>query len=115
MEMGTAPFRFHGSYVGKFEAYVCPRCKRVYFTENAYNDVMEIPLNPDEASDFSDEVLMPMVRVTSPIVVYTPRRISSANIESKTDSLDTYILSLEDRPEFKKTNKQDYDLQEVVA
>ena len=70
MEKTEAPFRYRGSYIGKFDAYVCSNCKRVYFTEKAYNDIMQLPLNPDEQDNYSETVNMPSVTAISvPIII----------------------------------------------
>jgi len=114
MKKGKAPFKFHGSYVGKFEAYICDRCGRTYFTESAYKEIMGIPLNPDEAVNFSEEVQMPKVTVVSPVVVYRTRKAPSINIEVGVKKLDTLVLGSEESSEHKMTNTQSPDL-EVVA
>ena len=44
MELKEAPFRYHGSYIGNFEAYVCGVCHHIYFTENAKKEIMEVHL-----------------------------------------------------------------------
>jgi DNA-directed RNA polymerase subunit RPC12/RpoP len=70
MKKTEAPFKYHGSYIGKFDAYVCTNCKRVYFTEKAYKDIMQLPLNPDEQSNYSETVNMPSVTaISAPIVI----------------------------------------------
>ena len=70
MEKTKAPFRYHGSYIGKFDAYVCTNCKRIYFTEKTYNDIMQLPLNPEEQDNYSEPVNMPSVTVISvPIII----------------------------------------------
>jgi len=40
MNLSKAPFFYHGSYIGLFEAYKCSFCHRVYFTERAYKEIM---------------------------------------------------------------------------
>ena len=114
MRKGNAPFKFHGSYVGKFEAYICGKCDRTYFTESAYKDIMGMPLNRDEAINFSEEVKMPPVTVVSPVITYRLRRAPSVNVKSKVNELDTFVLGSEESSEHKMTNTQSYDL-EVVA
>ncbi|MCL5889149.1 MAG: hypothetical protein M1597_04245 [Candidatus Thermoplasmatota archaeon] len=53
MKKRMEPFRFHGSSLGKFEAYVCNLCGQTYFTEKAFKDIMEMPTNPDRAINSS--------------------------------------------------------------
>ncbi|MEM3861588.1 MAG: hypothetical protein QW203_03785 [Thermoplasmatales archaeon] len=42
MEKKLAPLKYHGMYIGRFDAYVCPRCHRTYFTEKAYHEATNI-------------------------------------------------------------------------
>lgn len=70
MKKTKAPFKYHGSYIGKFDAYVCNECNRTYFTEKAYKEIMKLPLNPDEQNDFSDFVdMQPEIVISSPIII----------------------------------------------
>ncbi len=57
MEKKLTPFKYHGTYIGRYDAYVCNLCHRIYFTEGAYNEIMDLPLNPDETREFSDETV----------------------------------------------------------
>ena len=84
------------------------------FTESAYKDIMGMPLNRDEAINFSEEVKMPPVTVVSPVITYRLRRAPSVNVKSKVNELDTFVLGSEKSSEHKMTNTQSYDL-EVVA
>ena len=65
MKKGEAPFRFRGSYFGHFEAYVCGYCKRNFFTEKAYAEIMEFPVRTSQNYVFSTEVQMPVMRTYS--------------------------------------------------
>ena len=47
-----APFYYHGTYIGLFKAYVCDFCKRKYFTEKAYKDIMATPTSLDDFLPF---------------------------------------------------------------
>lgn len=117
MKKGKAPFKFHGSYVGKFEAYICGLCGRTYFTERAYKEIMEMPLNSDEANNFSEEVDMPSVTVVSPSIIYKSRKEPSMNIElkeyKKPDKSFTFVQLSEESSEHKRTNTQNNDLEVV--
>ena len=52
MELKEAPFRYHGSYIGNFEAYVCGVCHHIYFTENAKKEIMEVPTSLEDFEPF---------------------------------------------------------------
>ncbi len=39
MELKMAPFERDGVAIGNFEAYVCPNCGRVFYTDNGYNEL----------------------------------------------------------------------------
>jgi uncharacterized protein with PIN domain len=39
MELKMAPFERDGAIIGNFEAYVCPNCGRVFYTDNGYNEL----------------------------------------------------------------------------
>ena len=39
MELRMAPFERDGIIIGNFEAYVCPNCGRVFYTDNGYNEL----------------------------------------------------------------------------
>ena len=39
MELKMAPFEREGVIIGNFEAYVCPNCGRVFYTDNGYNEL----------------------------------------------------------------------------
>lgn len=52
MELKKAPFQLHGKFMGTFEAYVCPNCHRKFFTQKAFEEIMKIPIFPDDFSDF---------------------------------------------------------------
>ena len=39
MELKMAPFERDGVTIGNFEAYVCPNCGRVFYTDNGYNEL----------------------------------------------------------------------------
>ena len=43
MQFKNAPFRYHGDYIGNFEAFLCGVCHHFYFTENAKRDFMAVP------------------------------------------------------------------------
>ncbi|MEM3845819.1 MAG: hypothetical protein QXU98_08970 [Candidatus Parvarchaeota archaeon] len=62
MEKKLAPFKYHGMYIGMFDAYVCPVCHRTYFTEKAYKEIMDMPLDFDNYPGFSEEIKMPSIR-----------------------------------------------------
>ena len=49
MRLKNAPFRYHGDYIGNFEAFVCSICHHMYFTENAKDEIMAVPI---ELKDF---------------------------------------------------------------
>ena len=65
MKKGEAPYSFHGSYLGHFEAYVCGYCKRNFFTEKAYDEIVGIPVGDSEDLVFSTELKMPVMRTYS--------------------------------------------------
>lgn len=78
MRKKLSPFRFHGSYLGRFEAYHCSFCYRVFFTEKAYHEIMKVPTSLDDFIGFVDqEVINNKVPEKPPIV----------SLESKSDSL----------------------------
>ncbi len=58
MEKKPAPFYYHNHYIGKFEAYVCSECHRKFFTEEAYNEIMKIPIFPKDFSNFIENSLI---------------------------------------------------------
>jgi hypothetical protein len=74
MEKRLAPFKYHGMYIGKFDAYVCNFCHRTYFTEKTYKAVMDLPLNPDDYGDFSEEAYMPPVKSFSIFILLKRRK-----------------------------------------
>ncbi|MDA8054182.1 MAG: hypothetical protein M0Z77_00850 [Thermoplasmatales archaeon] len=74
MERRLAPFKYHGMYIGRFDAYVCSFCHRTYFTEKTYKEVMDLPLNPDNYSDFSEEVNLPSVKSFSIFILLKKRK-----------------------------------------
>ena len=39
MELKMAPFEMDGVTIGNFEAYVCPNCGRVFYSDNGYNEL----------------------------------------------------------------------------
>jgi len=49
MVLKKAPYKYDGSYVGVFEAYVCNFCHRIYFTEDSLKEILELPIS---LSDF---------------------------------------------------------------
>jgi hypothetical protein len=55
MKKGMAPFLFHGSYLGQFEAYICDFCHRNFFTEKAYREIMMVPTSLDDFTSFVDQ------------------------------------------------------------
>lgn len=55
MKLKEAPFRYHGSYIGNFEAYVCGVCHHMYFTENARREIMEVPTSLEDFGPFIEQ------------------------------------------------------------
>ena len=107
-----APFKFHGSYVGKFEAYKCEQCHRVYFTKRTCREIMTIPLNPDEASNFSDENKLPTEKAFSPVIIANKKKtVSTVNIGSV--PLESYLVALERPNDRNWTDEHDSELQTV--
>ena len=39
MELKMAPYEKDGVTVGNFEAYVCPNCGRVFYTDKGYEEL----------------------------------------------------------------------------
>ncbi len=39
MDLKNAPYKQNGEYIGDFEAYVCPSCGRVYYTDKGYAEM----------------------------------------------------------------------------
>ena len=39
MELKMAPFERDRVAIGNFEAYVCPNCGRIFYTDNGYNEL----------------------------------------------------------------------------
>lgn len=56
MKLTKAPYIYHGSYIGLLEAYVCNFCNRVYFTENAYHEIMAVPTSLEDFKPFEEQV-----------------------------------------------------------
>ncbi len=80
MRRGLAPFHFHGSYIGQFEAYICNFCHRVFFTERAYHEIMEVPTSADDFLDFVDQkVIDTKAFEESPLVSLKSESNSSKN------------------------------------
>ncbi len=55
MKKREAPFHYHGSYLGNFEALVCGVCHRVYFTENAKSEIMNVPTRLKDFGQFIEQ------------------------------------------------------------
>ena len=55
MKLKEAPFSYHGSYIGNFEAYVCGVCHHIYFTENAKKEIMEVPTSLEDFGPFIEQ------------------------------------------------------------
>ncbi len=55
MVLSKAPFLYHGSYIGLFEAYICNNCKRIYFTEKSYKEIMAVPISLEDFLPFEEE------------------------------------------------------------
>ncbi len=80
LEKGLAPFHFHGSYLGQFEAYICDFCYRRFFTESAYHEIMEVPTSLDDFLEFGDqEITNTGVLENPPIVLLESKSDSSGN------------------------------------
>jgi uncharacterized protein with PIN domain len=39
MELKTAPYEQNNVTIGEFEAYVCPNCGRVFYTDKGYEEI----------------------------------------------------------------------------
>jgi uncharacterized protein with PIN domain len=39
MELKTAPYEQNNVTIGEFEAYVCPNCGRVFYTDKGYEGI----------------------------------------------------------------------------
>lgn len=39
MDLKDAPYDDNGKIIGNFEAYVCPSCNRVFYTDNGYKEL----------------------------------------------------------------------------
>ena len=92
MKKGVSPFIYHGSFIGNFEAYVCHVCHHVYFTEKTYRDIMNLPLNPEESTDFSEEVMMPTVTSFNAVVIADRKKFSTNGIFPEKKPLDAMIM-----------------------
>lgn len=80
MRLGMAPFKYHGSYIGLFEAYICDYCNRRYFTENAYKEIKQFPFSLKDTEVFSEEIKQtPITVFTIPILIERPKRKSTAS------------------------------------
>ena len=101
MKKTKAPFKYHGSYIGKFDAYVCIRCRRTYFTEKAYNDIMQLPLNPEEQDNYSEVNYMP-----------TEIIISSYPVDDKNNY---EMISLNNKPQISITTSSECSLLFILA
>lgn len=55
MKQVKAPFNYHGMYIGLFEAYVCDFCKRTYFTETAYKEILATPTSVEDFQPFVEQ------------------------------------------------------------
>lgn len=55
MTLTKAPYIYHGSYIGMFEAYTCKFCNRVYFTEDAYHEIMRVPTSLEDFAPFEEQ------------------------------------------------------------
>jgi hypothetical protein len=55
MKKREAPFHYHGSYLGNFEALVCGVCHHVYFTENAKSEIMNVPTRLKDFGQFIEQ------------------------------------------------------------
>lgn len=88
MEKRLAPFRYHGMYIGKFDAYVCNLCHRTYFTENTYKEVMALPLNPNDYGDFSEETHLPSVKSFSIFVLLKKRKPQTSALMKESEVLE---------------------------
>lgn len=56
MTLSRAPYIYHGSYIGLFEAYKCHFCNRVYFTERAFRDIMAVPTSLEDFQPFETQI-----------------------------------------------------------
>jgi hypothetical protein len=92
MKKGEAPFRFQGSYLGHFEAYKCSYCKRNYFTEKAYEEIMEIPVGESEKYVFSADAQMPILRTYSTFQVIM--KLKSRNVSTPINKFPLEIFDL---------------------
>lgn len=70
MTLTKAPYIYHGSYIGMFEAYTCNFCNRVYFTEDAYHEIMDVPTSLEDFTPFEaqDPILMKQTEVLPPFL-----------------------------------------------
>jgi hypothetical protein len=55
MTLTKAPYIYHGSYIGMFRAYTCNFCNRVYFTEDAYHEIMGVPTSLKDFTPFVEQ------------------------------------------------------------
>ncbi len=69
MELSEAPFIYHGSYLGLFEAYICHNCRRVYFTERAYREIMRVPISLEDFTQFEDQSSINQTVITPSLIV----------------------------------------------
>ena len=75
MSKKEAPFHYHGTYIGNFEAYVCGVCHHVYFTENAMEEIMNVPTKLEDFGQFIEQEIKIEIRnENSPKVINTTSR-----------------------------------------
>ena len=39
MELSDAPYTYKDCHIGSFEAYICPECQSIYYTEEVMKDI----------------------------------------------------------------------------
>jgi len=109
MEKKLVPFKYHGMYIGRFDAYVCSLCHRTYFTEKAYREIMDLPLDPKEYSDFSDEVKMPPIKSLSFFIILEKRKPQTTAIFEENG-----VLEAINNPIGFKRNVKEVPVEEVL-
>ena len=95
MELKEAPFRYHGSYIGNFEAYVCGVCHHIYFTENAKKEIMEVPTSLEDFEPFIEqEFKVQIVSETNERITKTTTQIDNIQNSLKDKETDTYVKTV---------------------
>ncbi len=83
MMLSKAPFLYHGSYIGLFEAYICHHCMRVYFTERAYEKIMRVPTSLEDFTPFEDQQSVNQIsKATNLIVISNPSKLKISTISN---------------------------------